>query len=153
MPAIWTFGPQNTTGIDLSANAFWRLSLSAVTSHEMPWLALVAIYPPAPGQTIQQTQIVLARCGINVASKIEDVFRIAEVALSSGTMDGDIKRMTESFNLFKNDQRVKQEILDICVRDATEIVKAYWAVRDWLMAGATESKEIDVPPYRIKLRA
>ena len=152
MPAIWTFGAENTTGIDLSANAFWRITLGGVFASDMSWLALVAIYPPAPGQTIQQTQIVLARAGVQVASKIEDVLRVAQVSVSSGSLEGDIARMTEAFNLFKNNPRTKQEILEISLRDAVEILKAYWTVREWLMAGATEPKEVIVPPYTIKLR-
>lgn len=152
MPAIWTFGPENSTGIDLSANAFWRVTLGGVFMWEMSWLALVAIYPPAPGQTTQQTQIVLARAGIPVASKIEEVFRVAQVSVSTGSIEGDMARMTEAFNLFKNSPRIKQEVLDSSLRDALEILKAYWSVRDWLFSGATEYKEIQVPPFTIKLR-
>ena len=152
MPAIWTFGPENTTGIDLSANAFWRIALSAVQAHDMSWLALVVIYPPAPGQTIHQTQIVLARSGVQIATKIDDVFRVAQVSVSSGSLENDTIRMTEAFNLFKNSGRVKQEMLDLSLRDALEILKAYWTMREWLFAGATEAKEIQINPYTIKLR-
>lgn len=152
MPAIWTFGPENSTGIDLSANAFWRVTLGGVYMWEMSWLALVAIYPPAPGQTTQQTQIVLARAGIPVASKIEDVLRVAQVSVSTGSIEGDTARMTEAFNLFKNSPRTKQETLDNSLRDALEILKAYWSVREWLFAGATDAKQIDVAPFTIKLR-
>jgi hypothetical protein len=152
MPAIWTFGPENSTGIDLSANAFWRVTLGAVQASEMAWLALVAIYPPAPGQTIQQTQIVLARAGVPVAGKVEDVLRVAQVSVSSGSLENDTIRMTEAFNLFKNSPRTKQEVLEISLRDSLEILKAYWSLREWLMAGATEPKELNVHPYVIKLR-
>jgi hypothetical protein len=152
MPAIWTFGPENSTGIDLSANAFWRVTLGAVQMYEMSWLALVMIYPPAPGQTIQQTQIVLARSGVQVASKIEDVFRVAQVSVSTSTLDGDLARMTEAFNLFKNNPRTKQEALEMSLKDAVEILKAYWIIREWLMAGANEPREVIVPPFTIKLR-
>ena len=152
MPAIWTFGPENSTGIDLAANAFWRITLGAVQASDMAWLALVAIYPPAPGQTIQQTQIVLARAGVPVAGKIEDVLRVAQVSVSSGSLENDTARMTEAFNLFKNSPRTKQEILEISLRDSLEILKAYWTVREWLMGGAAEAKELNVPPYFVKLR-
>lgn len=152
MPAIWTFGPENATGIDLSANAFWRITLSGAFISEMSWLALVAIYPPAPGQTIQQTQIILARSGVQIASKVEDVLRVAQVSVSSGSLENDIIRMTEAFNLFKNNPRYKQEILDISLRDALKILETYWSVRNWLMAGADVPKELIVPPYVIKLR-
>lgn len=153
MPALWTFGPENCTGIDLSANAFWRITLSAVHMTEMSWLALVAVYPPAPGQTIQNTQIVLARAGIPVAGKIEDVLRIAQVSVSTGSLEHDLNRMNEAFLMFKNGPRaIKQEVLESNLRDASEILKAYWSVREWLMAGATEAKEVIIPPYTLKLR-
>lgn len=152
MPAIWTFGPENTTGIDLSANAFWRVALGGVQRYDMFWLALVAVYPPAPGQTIQQTQIVLARSGVLVASKMEDVFRVAEVSVSTGSLEGDTARMTEAFNLFKNSPRIKQDMLDSSLRDALEILKAYWDIHDWLMGGASVARDVLVPPYTIKLR-
>jgi|JFJP01.1.fsa_nt_gi hypothetical protein len=152
MPAIWTFGPENATGIDLSANAFWRVKLGAVFMYDMSWLALVAIYPPGPGQTIQNTQIVLARAGIPVAGKVEDVLRVAEVSVSTGTLEADTARMTEAFNLFKNNPRTKAETLEISLRDAMNILKAYWDVRDWLAGGASEVKTLDVSPFTIKLR-
>lgn len=152
MPAIWTFGPENSTGIDLSANAFWRVTLGAVYASEMSWLALIMIYPPAPGQTTHQTQIVLARAGVPVAGKVEEVMRVAQVSVSSGSLEHDIARMTEAFNLFKNNPRTKQEILEISLRDSLEILKAYWNVREWLMQGASESKELIIPPYTLKLR-
>lgn len=152
MPAIWTFGPENATGIDLSANAFWRVSLGGIYKYEMSWLALVLIYPPAQGQTVQQTQIVLARAGIPVAGKIDDVLRVAEVSVSTGSIDGDTARMTEAFNLFKNNPRTKQETLDMSLRDGLDILKAYWSVRDWLMGGAGEAKEITIGNFVLKLR-
>ncbi len=152
MPAIWTFGPENCTGIDLSANAFWRIKLGATYAHEMSWLSLVAVYPPAPGQTTQQTQIVLARAGVPVATKVEDVLKVAEISVASGVLSEDEKRMTEAFNLFKNSPRTKQETLDSSLRDAMEILKAYWGIREWLTEGAAEAKEILVPPFTIKLR-
>lgn len=152
MPAIWAFGPEHATGIDLSANAFWRLKLGAVYQSEMSWLALVVIYPPAPGQTVQQTQIALARVGVPIASRVEDVLRIAEVSLSSGLLDDDMRRMTEAFNLFKNSPRMKQEILDVSLKDSLEILKAYWTLRDWLVDGATKAVDLVVHSYLIKLR-
>ena len=152
MPAIWTFGPENATGIDLSTNAFWRVTLGGVYKYDMSWLALVAIYPPAPGQTVQQTQIVLARTGIPVASRIEDVLKLAEVSVSTGTLDGDTLRMTEAFNMFKNNPRTKQEILESSTRDGLEVLTAYWTVRDWLMSGAKEGKDVQLGSFTIKLR-
>lgn len=152
MPAVWTFGPENITGIDLSANAFWRLQLGATWAAEVPWLSLVMIYPPAPGQTTMQTRIVLARTSVPVTGKQEDVERVAQVSVSSGSLDRDLERMTEAFNLFKNSPRIKTDMLESSLRDASEILKAYWRVREWLEAGGKEQVLIDVPPYRIMLR-
>jgi hypothetical protein len=151
MPAIWTFGPDNVTGIDLSANAFWRVTLSAVQMMGQPWLSLSLIYPPAAGQTIMQTQIVLAKTGVPCTDKIDDVLRVALVSVSSGSLERDQERMTEAFNLFKNN-KVKTEVLEVSLKDALEILQAYWQMRDWLQAGAQEGKDISVASYIIKLR-
>jgi hypothetical protein len=152
MPAIWTFGQENITGIDLSANAFWRITLSAVQVSQMSWLALVMIYPPAPGQTLQSSQIVLAKAGIPAAEKVEDVLKLAQVSVSTGTLENDQIRMNEAFLMFKNSPKaIKQEVLESNLRDATEILKAYWTVRKWLEGGATEKQDVPVPPYILKL--
>jgi hypothetical protein len=151
MPAIWTFGPDNVTGIDLSANAFWRVTLSAVTIMQQPWLSLSLIYPPAAGQSILQTQIVLTKTGVPCTDKIEDVLRVAQVSISSGSQEKDRERMTEAFNLFKNG-KVKQEVLEVSLRDALEILDAYWQVRGWLQDGAREEKDIAVAGYVLKLK-
>jgi energy-coupling factor transporter ATP-binding protein EcfA2 len=154
MPAIWTFGPDNTTGIDLSANAFWRLVLGATGGGNRPlWLTLALIYPPAPGQTILNTQITLARSPISVTDKTDDVLRLAEVSVSMGSLEKDRERMTEAFNLFKNNPRVRQDVLDGDLKGALEILDAYWSVRDWLFVGAAESKQLAVGSYVLSLRA
>lgn len=152
MPAIWTFGQENITGIDLSANAFWRITLSAVQMSQMSWLALVAIYPPAPGQTLQSSQIVLAKAGVPAAEKIEDVLKLAQVSVSTGTLENDQVRMNEAFLMFKNGPRaLKQDVLESNLRDASEILKAYWVVRKWLEGGASAPLDVPVPPYTLKL--
>jgi hypothetical protein len=151
MPAIWTFGPDNVTGIDLSANAFWRVTLSAVQMMGQPWLALCLIYPPAAGQTIMQTMIVLTKTGVPCTDKIDDVLRVAQVSVSSGSLEKDQERMTEAFNLFKN-SKVKAEVLEVSLRDSLEILQAYWQLRGWLQDGAREEKDISVANYTIKLR-
>lgn len=153
MPAIWTFGSNNTTGIDLSANAFWRLTLGAAVSSHTSWLALAMIYPPGPGQTILQTQITLARSPISVTDKSEDIQRLAEVSVSMGSLEKDKERMTEAFNLFKNTPRVRQDVLEADLRGGLEILTAYWSIRDWLFAGAKEDQSLVVGAYAINLKA
>jgi hypothetical protein len=151
MPAIWTFGPTNVTGVDLSANAFWRLALGATQSHNMPWLTLVLIYPPAPGQTTQHTQIALARSAIAVTDKLEDVLKLAEVSLSMGSQDKDRERMTEAFNLFKNG-KARQDILESDLKAALEVLDGYWKVRNWLKTGAATQDTLTVGQYEVLLR-
>jgi hypothetical protein len=151
MPAIWTFGPINTTGVDLSANAFWRLALGATQSNNMPWLTLVLIYPPAQGQTTQHTQIALARSAIAVTEKIEDVLKLAEVSISMGSHDKDRERMTEAFNLFKNG-KVRQDILESDLKAALEVIDGYWKIRNWLKTGAEARDTLMVGQYEILLR-
>jgi hypothetical protein len=152
MPSIWTFGPENCTGVDLSANAFWRLAMGASFAHNSPWLSLALIYPPGYGQTIAQTQIALARVGVPLAKDADEVQRVAAVMVTSGTQDTDLLRMTESFNLFKNNPKFKQDLLDISLRDATDLLNAYWKVRGWLLDGAKENQDVVVSSYVIKLR-
>ena len=152
MPSIWTFGPTNVTGVDLSANAFWRLALSATQSNNMPWLALVLIYPPAPGQTTQHTQIALARSAIAVTDKVEDVLKLAEVSVSMGSQEKDLARMTEAFLMFKNG-KVRQDILDSDLKAATEVLDGYWKIRNWLKMGADHQETLAVGQYEILLRA
>jgi hypothetical protein len=152
MPSIWTFGPTNVTGVDLGANAFWRLALGATQSNNMPWLTLVLIYPPAAGQTVQQTQIALARSAIAVTDKVEDVLKLAEVSLSMGSQEKDLARMTEAFLMFKNG-KVRQDILDSDLKAALEVLDGYWKIRNWLKAGADHQETLVVGQYEILLRA
>jgi hypothetical protein len=153
MPSIWTFGPENTTGVDLGANAFWRIMLGAVQTGSTIWMSVSLIYPPSAGQTIQQTQITLARAGIPVTDRVDDVMRIAQVSISTGSRDGDKGRMTEAFNLFKNNGKAKQEIVEIALRDGLKMVEVYWDIRDWLTAGAMENRDVTALDYTIKLIA
>ena len=152
MPAIWTFGPTNVTGVDLSANAFWRLALSATQSNNMPWLTLVLIYPPAPGQTVQHTQIALARSAVAATDKVEDVLKLAEVSVSMGDLDKDTERMKEAFLMFKN-SKVRQDILESDLKAALEVLDAYWKIRSWLKSGADHPDTVMVGQYEILLRA
>jgi hypothetical protein len=153
MPAIWTFGPTNVTGVDLSANAFWRLALGATQSNSMPWLTLVLIYPPAPGQTTQHTQIALARSAVAVTDKVEDVLKLAEVSLSQGSLEKDMARMTEAFNMFKNNKGVRQDILESDLKAALEVLDGYWKIRNWLRNGADHQENLMVGQYEILLRS
>lgn len=152
MPSIWTFSPTSVTGVDLSANAFWRLTLGATQSHSMPWLTLVLIYPPAAGQTTQQTQIALARSAVAATEKLEDVLKLAEVSVSMGDLDKDRERMREAFLMFKN-SKVRQDILESDLKAALEVLEAYWTIRDWLKTGADHPATVMVGQYEILLRS
>lgn len=151
MPAIWTFGPEHTTGIDLGANAFWRIMLGETRMGHVECLSLVLIYPPAAGQTIQHTQISLARVPIPLTDKAEDILKVAQTSISTGTVEKDRERMTEVFNMFKNGRHIKQEILDLSLKDGLVLLDGYWTIRNWLMGGAQQPEEVKIGDYVIKL--
>lgn len=147
MPSIWSFTPEHTSGIDLSTNKYWRLAMSATQVHGKLWLAAVAIYPPTPPATLETSQIVLCRSEVSVAQSIAEVQKLATRCASTGSYDEDLKRMTEAFNMFKNSPGVKQDAIDTCVKDATEVLKAFWQIRSWLMGGALAVEEVTNVPY------
>jgi hypothetical protein len=139
MPLLLSSGPQGTTGVDLGNNAFWRLQLSVVMVDQTPALALVVRYPPGE----PHNQVALLRVPVSVAQDPQEVVRIAEVGLDTGTRDGDMARLKEAFQLFRNNPRVPgQAVLQGAIEEGTKIVTAYWDIREWLFAGAKENLHI-----------
>lgn len=142
MTALMVFGPGHSTGIDLDRNAFWRLTLGAASGTE---IALVVIYPPgAPAN-----RIALAKVDIGVAKNADEIEAVAKTALTMGTLELDINRVTESMNLFKM-HRNNEEEFKRALANAIELVRAYWAVRTWLEEGAATPFEYEINGWKIK---
>ncbi len=150
MASLLVLARGNTTGISLGANAFWRISLGAtIDGSGGSYFSLVLIYPPSAGMSFDQARIVLTRTHVPMANNQLEVERVASVSLQGGTLEADISRMTEAFNLFRNNPRTKSEAVDTAIKDAGDVVGAYWAIRMWMLNGAKEEKTISVNSYDI----
>lgn len=132
MPSLISFGRGSTTGVDLSANAFWRIMLGAASGTEM---ALMVQYPPTQVAPIGANMLVLAKVEVAVAKTAEELSNVAKTALSQGTLDLDIARATEGMNLFKMHQHVSEKAFEEALGNVLNLVRAYWAVRTWLEIG------------------
>lgn len=143
MPSLITFGRGHTTGVDLGANAFWRIMLGATSATEM---GLVVVYPP--GGT--SNRISLASVEVNIAKQVQEIEQVAKTCLSMGTLDGDIARATEAMNLFRMHSHVGDKAFEEAVGQVLLLVRAYWQLRTWFEQGAAERLVIDtVPNWKI----
>ena len=150
MASLLVFARGNTTGISLGANAFWRLGLGATQDNEGgSYFSLVIIYPPSSGMTFDQAKIILCRTHVPMANNVREVERVAGVSLHGGTLETDLVRMTEAFNLFRNNPRTKDEAIVAAIKDASDVIGAYWAIRTWLANGSKEEKTVSVNGYDI----
>ena len=133
------------TGFNLGLNAFWRLSLGVTSDTDNNvYMAIMFYYPGMPGHPVPQ--IALAKVNIPPAAQpggMESLTKVAAVSLEGGTVEADIARMTEAFNLFGNMPRVKREAIDSSVRDVTELLRGYWQLREWLTGDLVASTTID----------
>ncbi len=97
------------------------------------------LYVTPPGSTT------LIQVPISLAESLEELERIAAVSVGNQDPDTDLARMTEAFNLMNNRSRaISKEQLQACIRDAHEVVKAYYQLRQWLEAGATKLETVKV---------
>lgn len=153
MPSLLVLAKGSTTGVTLQSNAFWRLAIGATVTikddRELPWFSLILIYPSSVSQT-GTGQIVLARMSVPIAANGAEMEKVTSVALSGGSFESDVLRTTEAFNMFKNDSRVKGDTVAVCAREAGEVLRAYWALRNWLDAGAKTEETIECGDYRIR---
>lgn len=140
MPLLLSSELGSTTGVSLDQNAFWRLQMSAVLIGETPGIGLVIRYPP--GQPTNM--IALLRVPVTVAETLAEVQRLAEVALQGGTEDSDEERLTEAYQMFKNNPRTPSNaVLEAAIAEGKKLVRAYWELRRWLF---------DVRPEKEPLR-
>lgn len=137
MPLLVSSSPNHTTAIHIQANAFVRFCLGTTMIDETPGLALVAKYPP------QGDIIALQAVPVSVAQSAEEVQRLASVGLAGGTQEEDRKRLTEAYEMFKNNPRVpSQSALDEAVQQGLTIIDSYWQLRNWLLNGCREELSI-----------
>jgi hypothetical protein len=140
----------------------YRLELAATMSRDVPSFSLVYRYPPNPVALMQPDgrviplgnfgMITLARAPAQIAATVEELQRVVEVSLDGGTRDKDIERMTEAYQLFRNSPKTRAEVLDLCVKDSAEIIKAYWSVREWIETGMKEATTLDVLNAKLVLQ-
>lgn len=140
----------NTTGVSLNMLAFWRLAIgSTMDNMGGSYFSLIFIYPPSAGMTFDQAKIVLSRIHVPMATNQHEVERVASVSLQGGTLELDLQRMTEAFTLFRNNPRTKSEAVDATIKDASDIIGAYWSLKAWLISAVKEDKTISVNGYDI----
>jgi hypothetical protein len=155
MPSIWSFSKGAVTGMDLGANAFWRLKAGA-NGGTAWYIGLVLIYPPVPPLSAEQTQIMLARTAVPMANSYDDVKRIAEVLFEGGDPELDKKRVEEVFNMFKygdSAAKLKGDVLPATIKDAGTVVDLYWNIRNWLAGGCLEKQEFtNVADFKVVCR-
>lgn len=151
MPRVVSLHPGGVTTVDLGHFAY-RIDLGVVPMRDVSCFSLVYRYPPNTTALMRfdGTQIplsammALARVPAPVAESMEALQKVVEVSLDGGSLDADIERMTEAYQLFRNSPRVRVEALDGCVKDSVEVLKAYWALREWMRSGMKEPQEVVV---------
>jgi hypothetical protein len=158
MPSVVACQPDGVAVADLRGTG--RIGLAGVVWQGAPAFALVWRYPPSPAFLMgPQGPISLAaysltslvRAPMAVAQKDEEIQRVAEAAMQGRTAEAATTRLAEAMELFKNLPRVRAEVLASCSTDAQAILGAYWQLREWLVAGATERREFDVCDHHLVL--
>lgn len=153
MPRIVSLQPGATSSADLGHVAY-QFELGATGWRNIPSFSLLYRYPfyTAPGTfradgqpwLFSTSTLTLARVQVPIAESLEALTRVTEVSLDGGSLEADVARMTEAYQLFKNDNRVRADRLDEAIKASAVVVQAYWSLRQWLAAGMTEKHEIDV---------
>lgn len=133
--------PDDTVVVDLSSGVY-RAHIGVGAWHKIPCLTLALGYPPNPAAVVvngtlaslSSTAVVaLARVPLDFAQSTEEVHRVAESAVSLGSQEGDVQRVKEAMNLFRNLPRIRLESLDAATAEAERLVIAYWALRTWML--------------------
>ncbi|NEN87913.1 MAG: hypothetical protein F6K48_02925 [Okeania sp. SIO3H1] len=130
MATLYSAGPGQTTVVNLSQNGFLRISIGPVNIGTAPGLAIIAMYPPGK----YENQLALLRIPVGVASDIEEVRGVADVALAMGDREDDKQRIQEAYQLFKNNARApSQTAMEEAIKLGQSLVDAYWDIQDWIM--------------------
>lgn len=160
MPRITSMRPGALTSCDLGAG-HWRLVVVAVPNARAPALALALRYPPNPPITFmpngaafglaEHAQLVIATAPIEIATAVDEVKPIAQVALAGGSLEADTARTTEAMNFFKNNPRMREETFQACLRDALAVVDGYWKVATWVLNTERTRTEVACADARLIL--
>lgn len=133
MPRLLSFQPNGVAVADLGYFAY-RLDIGSTVSNGIPFFSFVYKIPPTGAM------LALFRAPISIADNDAELNRVTSVSLDGGTLELDTARVKEAYQLFRN-KDVRADALNKCIDDSIEVIKAYWAARDWLEAGAVEKKE------------
>lgn len=134
--------PGALASVDLAAPA-WRLLIIAGDVGGKGALQLVYRMPPAVPFTVSATavlgfaeyhQLIVASTHIEIAQGVEDLKRVAAVALDGGTRADDVRRVSEAMALFRNLPRLREETYKACLADAVTLVEGYWNLVEWVLS-------------------
>lgn len=154
MPRIVSLQPNAVAVADLGYFAY-KIDVGVTSFKNVPAFSLVYRYPPNPIGLYRPADsewvglaeaavITLARVQISVAEDANALRRVTEVSLDGGSLDTDLARMHEAYQLFKNDPKIRIDKLEEAINDSDEVVKGYWLLREWMKTGMAERKEIVV---------
>jgi hypothetical protein len=147
VPTLLSSGPGSLTGLRLEQNAFWRLQLGVTVVDQTPALALVVRYPPG----LPDSQIALLRVPVGIAQDAQEVQRLADVGLSMGTQEEDMRRLAEAYQMFKNNPRTPSALaLEEATKAGQRLVEAFWQVREWIIEGSTTRLTLTVEPWTLQ---
>lgn len=143
MASIISLERGQTTCFNMPTLPLWRMMIGVTMQGQVPCFSLMLRYPPGS----PQEQIALARVACPVTEDAHALQRVADVALDGGTLDADQERTREAFNLFKNNDRLKGDVLEQCIEDSFKILSAYWTIRNWVIEGCKEDCEVEVTDH------
>ncbi len=131
----------------------FQLLFGSTVWDKTPCFALQFAYTPSPMALMRPDGVVvplaefsrfsLFRLPINFAEDSQDLNLICKAANESETLENALTRVPEAFNLFNNNPRIRKGDVEQAGKDAAEIVKVAWGMRDWVTDGAKDTKRWD----------
>lgn len=86
-----------------------------------------------PFQDVREFQReVIAAARLDFAPEAAAIQRVADVALDSGSRDGDLARTAEALSLFRNLERLNEAAFTQAQADCAAIISAYWTLAEWI---------------------
>lgn len=153
MPRIVSLQPDAVAAADLGHFAY-KIDIGVTLWHNVPAFSLLYRYPPGNSGAFRHdgafmsfspgSILVLARVAAKIAESVEELQPVADTSLVLGEVEKDIARMTEAYQLFRNNPRLRADDLDSTVKESAQVIRGYWSLRDWMRSGMEEKKEIVV---------
>ncbi len=154
MPRIVSIQPDAVSSADLGHYAY-RLDIGVTMWRNTPAFSLVYRYPPGSAGTYRPTDgqfhsfasgavLSLARVKIGIAETTDALQRIVDVCLDEGDLDKNIERMTEAYQLFRNEPRLREDRLEAAISESAEILRLFWELRRWMQEGMVERRDFAV---------